>query len=98
MERRSIGNLVFGVPPAPGSLELSEAMTSMISRPNMNKHSVHSEVPLKRFHQLFVIAAIGGMISFGAGAAHATHSWGAYHWARTSNPFTVKLGTNVSSQ
>ena len=64
----------------------------------MNKHSVHSEVPLKRFHQLFVIAAIGGMISFGAGVAHATHSWGSYHWARTSNPFTVKLGTNVTSQ
>ena len=27
----------------------------------------------------------------------ATHSWGGYHWARTSNPFTLKLGDNVSS-
>lgn len=27
----------------------------------------------------------------------ASHSWGGYHWARTSNPFTVKLGDNVSS-
>jgi hypothetical protein len=27
----------------------------------------------------------------------ATHSWGGYHWARTSNPFTVKLGSNVTS-
>jgi hypothetical protein len=26
-----------------------------------------------------------------------THSWGGYHWARTSNPFAVKLGDNVSS-
>jgi hypothetical protein len=25
------------------------------------------------------------------------HSWGGYHWARTSNPFTVKVGDNVSS-
>ncbi|MEO8349615.1 MAG: hypothetical protein ABI610_11940, partial [Acidobacteriota bacterium] len=25
------------------------------------------------------------------------HSWGGYHWARTSNPFTLKLGDNVSS-
>ncbi len=25
------------------------------------------------------------------------HSWGSYHWARTSNPFTVLLGDNVSS-
>jgi hypothetical protein len=30
-------------------------------------------------------------------AVGATHSWGGYHWARTANPFTVKLGDNVSS-
>ncbi len=29
-------------------------------------------------------------------AAGATHSWGGYHWARTANPFTLKLGDNVS--
>ncbi len=33
----------------------------------------------------------------GAGVAYATHSWGGYHWARTSNPFTLKLGDNVGS-
>jgi hypothetical protein len=27
----------------------------------------------------------------------ASHSWDGYHWARTSNPFTLKLGNNVSS-
>ncbi len=27
----------------------------------------------------------------------ASHSWGNYHWARTSNPFTLKVGDNVSS-
>src|SRR5438445_1603011 len=27
----------------------------------------------------------------------ANHSWGGYHWARTANPFTVKLGDNVST-
>ncbi len=27
----------------------------------------------------------------------ANHSWGGYHWARTSDPFTLKLGNNVSS-
>ena len=36
------------------------------------------------------------MIGFAAHAA-ATHSWAGYHWARTSNPFTLKLGDNVSS-
>jgi hypothetical protein len=29
--------------------------------------------------------------------ASASHSWNGYHWARTSNPFTVKLGDNVNS-
>ncbi|MGH2455942.1 MAG: hypothetical protein ACRDHD_06765 [Candidatus Limnocylindria bacterium] len=29
-------------------------------------------------------------------AAMATHSWGGYHWARTSNPFTLQVGDNVS--
>ena len=28
--------------------------------------------------------------------SHASHSWGGYHWARVSNPFTLKLGDNVS--
>ena len=28
--------------------------------------------------------------------ASANHSWGGYHWARTSSPFTVKLGNNLT--
>ena len=33
-----------------------------------------------------------------ATSALANHNWGPpYHWARTSNPFTLKLGDNVSS-
>lgn len=27
----------------------------------------------------------------------ANHSWGGYHWARTSTPFTLKLGDNLTS-
>jgi hypothetical protein len=27
----------------------------------------------------------------------ASHSWGGYHWARTANPFLLKVGNNVSS-
>ncbi|MFF8945635.1 hypothetical protein ACF1A5_25815 [Streptomyces sp. NPDC014864] len=30
-------------------------------------------------------------------SAQASHSWGGYHWARTANPFTVKLGDNLTS-
>ncbi|CAN5780364.1 hypothetical protein BH18ACT15_BH18ACT15_02600 [soil metagenome] len=29
--------------------------------------------------------------------AKASHSWNGYHWARTSNPFTIKVGDNVTS-
>lgn len=41
---------------------------------------------------LAVIATV-----FTAAEASASHSWGNYHWARTSNPFTVPLGDSVTS-
>ena len=31
------------------------------------------------------------------GAASANHSWANYHWSRSSNPITLRLGDNVSS-
>lgn len=36
-----------------------------------------------------VLLVVGGVVS-------ANHSWGNYHWARSANPFTLKLGDNVS--
>jgi len=38
------------------------------------------------------------LVVFGTSASivSADHSWGGYHWARTSNPFTLTLGDNVS--
>jgi hypothetical protein len=42
------------------------------------------------------VAAIGAIAAVAAPAALANHSWGGYHWARQSNPFTLKLGDNVS--
>jgi hypothetical protein len=41
------------------------------------------------------VAALG--FSVLAAPAAADHSWGNYHWARASNPFTVPLGDNVTS-
>ena len=46
---------------------------------------------------LIAVLAISAFALFAAKSS-ANHSWGNYHWARTSNPFTVKLGDNVSSQ
>jgi hypothetical protein len=45
---------------------------------------------------VLAVAAIGVIADISAPAAFATHSWNGYHWARTANPFTVKLGDNVS--
>lgn len=46
-----------------------------------------------------VIALLLGTLAFllSATSAHASHSWGGYHWARTQNPFTLKVGDNLSS-
>lgn len=39
---------------------------------------------------LVAVAAVAAIVS-------ANHAWGTYHWARTANPFTLKLGDNVTS-
>ena len=45
---------------------------------------------------LLAVAVTAAMAAVGAPGALANHSWNGYHWARTSNPFTIKLGDNVS--
>lgn len=42
-----------------------------------------------------LLAAVIGSLVLAAPAA-ASHSWNGYHWGRTANPFTLKLGDNVS--
>jgi hypothetical protein len=49
-------------------------------------------------NRILVAAAVAGATLLVPVPAQANHSWGGYHWARTSNPFTVKLGNNVTSQ
>lgn len=46
-----------------------------------------------------IIILVSLVFSFGllVSTVSANHSWGNYHWARTSNPFTLKVGDNVSS-
>jgi hypothetical protein len=50
---------------------------------------------MKRFTGLLALGALVAALT--ASSAFATHSWGGYHWARTSNPFTVKVGNNLSA-
>src|SRR3989344_614902 len=49
--------------------------------------------------KLFRILSLFGLfaLAFNINLASANHAWGGYHWARTSNPFTLKLGDNLST-
>ena len=50
---------------------------------------------MKRVTVVLSVAAV--CVGAGATPAFANHSWGGYHWARTTNPFTIKLGDNLAS-
>lgn len=53
---------------------------------------------IKLFNLRALLAGItGAAIIAAAGGVFASHSWGPYHWARSVNPFTLKLGDNVTS-
>ncbi len=47
-----------------------------------------------RFVVIFVLIAMLAVSYFPAGASHA---WGNYHWARTSNPFTLTIIDSMTS-
>ncbi|MFY9493431.1 MAG: hypothetical protein WAP55_03075 [Minisyncoccia bacterium] len=49
-----------------------------------------------RFNKFTVAAMALASLGTFTYVAYATHSWGGYHWARTANPFNLKLGDNVS--
>lgn len=44
---------------------------------------------------LYAVALLGALGI--AGVVLANHSWGGYHWAHTTTPFTLKLGDNVNA-
>lgn len=46
---------------------------------------------------LAIVAAAAAVSTVAAAPASATHSWGTYHWATASNPFTVGLDNNLTT-
>ena len=48
------------------------------------------------FRVIFVLILIFGLAGSPT-AANASHAWEDFHWARTRNPFTLKIGDNVNS-
>ena len=47
--------------------------------------------------RILKMAAIAGAATLAATPVAATHSWGGYHWARTSTQITPPLGDNVTA-
>lgn len=43
-----------------------------------------------------VAAAVAALVGGTASPAAASHAWGNYHWARQANPFSLRLGDNVT--
>ena len=50
---------------------------------------------ISRLRSVIVVSLVAASAALPI-TASATHSWGGYHWARTSNPFMLKLGDNLS--
>jgi len=49
----------------------------------------------RRFFFLAITTTL--LLAIFTSVVSASHSWGNYHWARSSNPFTLKLADNLSS-
>jgi hypothetical protein len=44
-----------------------------------------------------IVVAAMVVAAVAASSALANHSWNGYHWARKANPFTLKLGNNLTT-
>jgi hypothetical protein len=51
----------------------------------------------KSSFRILLLVMVLALALFPSTSVSANHSWGNYHWARTANPFTLKVGDNVSS-
>jgi len=47
------------------------------------------------YHFVLMLVLILALAAFPASVS-ANHSWGGYHWARTSNPFTIKVVNSMT--
>ncbi len=50
---------------------------------------------MSKFARLLVVSL--ALVALAAPAAFASHAWGSYHWARQSNPFTLKVHDNLTA-
>ena len=51
---------------------------------------------MRRFLSVRLLVTVALMTVAFSTSSSGDHSWGGYHWARQSNPFTLNTGSNVS--
>ena len=51
----------------------------------------------KSFQRALTVILLGLTFATLPSLTYAVHSWGGYHWARTANPFTLKLDDNLTT-
>jgi hypothetical protein len=51
----------------------------------------------KIFKRAALVVSVGLALAAISSGVQANHSWGGYHWARTTPSFTLKLGNNLTS-
>jgi len=52
---------------------------------------------MSRARALAVLAALAALVFSMANMAYASHAWNDYHWARTTNSFSLKVVDSISS-
>jgi hypothetical protein len=75
---------------------LAGAAFALLGDVNIHKSVSQGDFKMNNRRKLVLFLAV---ISFAlvTSAVWANHQWGKYHWARTSNPFTLKVGDNVNT-
>src|SRR5437016_446086 len=72
----------------------AQAGTATQSQPNLFRRKPQMRrISIQRL--LFAIVLTLAIVALPT-IVRAHHAWSDYHWARTANPFTVKMGNNVS--
>ena len=49
------------------------------------------------YKNIFTAGGLVFLLGILTSTVYASHSWNGYHWGRTANPFSLQLGSNVSS-
>jgi len=71
----------------------------MLIRKKTKRVKKGKEISMSKIFHRGLLTALLVSAAFAAfpASSSATHLWANFHWARTSNPFTLKLGDNVTS-